>query len=271
MTSRLRRTKGYRILAASALGRRLRRVLRQSPLVREQARFIIAGLMELPGIHPYRLRPGGEALWLRHPVDSWTFHEVFVRNVYRTPAAVSAVLPARGPAVLDLGANVGLFGLYARRELPGCRIIGYEPDPENVAVLRRNLEAGLEAGWYELVVGAAGVANRKARFAFGLGDKSHEAETGSLVAVHDVLPRMAGCDLVKVDIEGGEWDILGDPRLAALGPKTIVLEYHAARCPGGEPLASAVGLLSAAGYEVLHQASETGDSDQGMLWAVHGS
>ena len=40
----------------------------------------------------------------------------------------------------------------------------------------------------------------------------------------DVLGQIAEADLVKMDIEGGEWGILADPRIAR--QRALVLEYH---------------------------------------------
>jgi hypothetical protein len=65
-------------IADSRHGARLRRVLTQAPLVDRRVRFVIAGALELRGIHPYRLRRDGAAVWLRHPVDSWTFGDVLL-------------------------------------------------------------------------------------------------------------------------------------------------------------------------------------------------
>ena len=48
---------------------------------------------------------------------------------------------------------------------------------------------------------------------------------------------MAEADLVKIDIEGGEWPILTDPRFAQLPTPALVIEYHPAGCPGPDPQA----------------------------------
>lgn len=46
------------------------------------------------------------------------------------------------------------------------------------------------------------------------------------VAAADVLPYLADTDLVKMDIEGGEWEILADPRLGARLHQALVLGHH---------------------------------------------
>ena len=51
-----------------------------------------------------------------------------------------------GDVVFDVGANIGLFSLYAHLAHPGIRIFAFEPIPETCSVLRSNLELyGAEA------------------------------------------------------------------------------------------------------------------------------
>ena len=47
-----------------------------------------------------------------------------------------------GDCVLDVGANIGLYSLALSRAVgPSGRVIAVEPDPDNLALLRRNLQA----------------------------------------------------------------------------------------------------------------------------------
>ena len=85
------------------------------------------------------------------------------------------------------------------------------------------------------------------------------------VALHDVLPAVSAADIVKMDIEGGEWEILHDPRFAADPPRMIVLEYHPLGCAGADPRAAAERALDAAGLRtapIWH-----GADGVGMVWA----
>jgi len=61
------------------------------------------------------------------------------------------------------------------------------------------------------------------RFVAGLEALSHVVNGGAgepareiTVPMRDVLPEICSADLVKLDIEGGEWDILLDPRLSSI-------------------------------------------------------
>jgi hypothetical protein len=86
----------------------------------------------------------------------------------------------------------------------------------------------------------------------------------------DVLPYVQEADFVKMDIEGGEWRILGDPRFGLGRTRSVALEYHPHMCPGPVPRDEAERLLRKAGFTVI----DPGHSDeqfprgQGMLWGV---
>jgi FkbM family methyltransferase len=187
------------------------------------------------------------------------------------PPEVRLALPAH-PKIMDLGANVGLFGVFAFCELPGCQIVGYEPDPANARVLQLTLASELSLNRYRLVLAAAGTQDGEARFALGLADSSRQSEDGVPVPIRDVMPEMAGADLVKMDIEGGEWPLLGDPRLRDGGPRVFVLEYHRDGCPSPNPDALVRSLLEDAGYSILPPvaggAPHEAGTACGTLWAV---
>jgi hypothetical protein len=85
------------------------------------------------------------------------------------------------------------------------------------------------------------------------------------VPMVDVMPRLADADLVKIDIEGGEWALLADPRFAEA--RAVVLEYHPYGCPTDDPRRSAHELLHAHGFEVTPLFYEP-DNGVGMLWAT---
>jgi FkbM family methyltransferase len=259
-----------RRLAAAPLFRRLTSVgplLRLSfslraTLVRERARFVRNELRLRPVTATYRLRESGVAVTLRHHTgDVMVLDEIFSQREYELP---DGIVLADGLTAIDLGANIGLFGAWLLGICPRARIVGYEPDPDNAALHRLAIEANdLEDRW-RLVEAFAGTHDGTTRFTAGLHAVSHEGE-GIEVPVVDVLPELLEADLVKIDIEGAEWPILADPRFGGLRAGTIVLEYHADRCPGPDPARSAEQALSAAGFEVLHTASKP-EFGAGIIW-----
>ena len=67
--------------------------------------------------------------------DCFIFGEVFDHQYYRLPLASP---PA---TILDLGAHIGLTAIYFARVFPKARIACVEPHPDNVRLLRKNLQA----------------------------------------------------------------------------------------------------------------------------------
>ena len=218
---------------------------------------------------------------MRHrTADVVTFGEVFHDHQYVPPPAVADALGANGGPrrILDLVANVGYFGVFCAARWPEASITAFEPDPENHAVLERCVAVNARSDRWEVRQAAAAAQDGEAKFVAGLESLSHlegaEAEGSGagegephtvVVPTEDVLPRMAASDLVKMDIEGGEWDLLRDPRFAERPPRALVLEYHPHRTVKGEPRAAVERMLEAAGLAVapiFHR-----PDGYGMVWA----
>ena len=215
----------------------------------------------------YRLRRGGRFVIVRHGTgDVVTLGEIFHRPDYEPPPEVAAALgtPAR---ILDLGANVGMFGLWALTRWPAATVRGYEPDAGNAAIHARAIAANALGRRWALVEAAAGAHEGTVRFASGQAALSHvvaDGEGDTEVPLRDVLAEVAEADLVKLDVEGGEWAILGDPRFAAAPPRAVVLEYHPRGCPGADPRAEVLRLLGSAGLRTHELWAR--DDGHGMVW-----
>jgi len=238
-------------------------------LVRESSRFAGADLLGLPGVRRYHLRDGGRPVLLRHgTIDMWTFYELFAARVYEPPPPIAAALARAGaPRVVDLGANIGMFGLDVLTRHPEARITAYEPDVRNAAIHRRLIELNATPAW-QLVEAAAGAADGSVTFLTGQETASRIVADGAPGSVEvplvDVLPELAEADLVKMDIEGGEWPLLADPRIGAL--RTLILEYHPHGAPAEDTERAARELLEPHGFEILPVFHDTGGI--GMLWAT---
>lgn len=248
----------------------------RSSLVRQPWRFVWNELW--PGRREtvsYRLRESGVAITIRHKSpDILIVDEVFSQQEYRLPAAIESRLADReGPLrVADLGANIGLFGAWILGRFPDAEILALEPDPANAEVHRTTIEQNKRAAAWRLIEAAAMASAGTVRFSIGQWATSHVArsgESGIEVEAMDVFPLLAGADLVKIDIEGGEWPILQDPRFGALKAKVLVLEYHPEGSPDGDPARAAETLLAEAGFEVA--AHHPKDTETGVLWALNSS
>jgi FkbM family methyltransferase len=239
-----------------------------APTVQPTLTLALRELLGRKGVCTYRVRENGLRVAIRHgKVDVVTLGEVFKHHDYEPPGELEQVL-ARVRTIIDLGGNIGLFGLFATVRWPHAQIISFEPDPDNASVHRWTMVANDLTERWQLIQAAASNRDGRASFVAGLAAVSHiadarDAEQTIEVPMIDVLPRIAQADLLKMDIEGGEWAILGDPRFREAPPRAVVVEYHPHLCPGSDPRDEAESALRAAGLRV-HLAADYGD--YGMLW-----
>jgi FkbM family methyltransferase len=242
----------------------------RSSVVRGSPRFVLRELFGRGRIGRYRLRHADFEVLIRHGTpDTATLGEVFYRRDYEFPRRVREGLESLGrpPVVVDLGANIGLFDLWVLNSYPDGEILAFEPDPDNLALFRRCVTLNDRSGRWQLVPAAAATRDGTVPFLAGGVSLSHIAEDGqgtTAVRAVDVFPYLARADLIKIDIEGGEWALLADPRFALLRPAALVLEFHPYMSPSADPRGAAVELVGRTGLEIADGA-DYGEG-QGMLW-----
>jgi FkbM family methyltransferase len=145
-----------------------------------------------------------------------------------------------GLTILDIGANVGSFALWASRRWPGSVVHSYEPNPETFEILKRNtagmddihcvnaavfpLAGNQRAGLFARYAGdgeAALVAYAGETFRVDLVWATHQVD----VIAPTALPR---ANVVKIDIEGGEAAVLEALDLAHAS--LVLAEFQNGRC-----------------------------------------
>ncbi|HUZ29864.1 MAG TPA: FkbM family methyltransferase [Solirubrobacteraceae bacterium] len=279
---------------------RIRRTLGAASCVQAPTAFVVNELRGIATVGRYRLRQSGLLAGVRHPLlDMWVLEEVFRFRAYAPPPQVSAALArlARPLRILDLGGHVGYFGLYMRQRYPDARITSFEPDPGNAALLGACIQAnGLSDRW-ELIEACAGTEDGACEFTSNFHlSRIGATDDGALTDFHggirdafpflagtalvepvsrrvrqqDVLPALDEADLVKMDIEGGEWEILADERFPALSATALVLEYHPGYAPGPDADAVVTAALGRAGY-VVWTASRGPDGATVWAWKDPGA
>jgi len=148
--------------------------------------------------------------------------EVWRRDYPITPEMVE------GKIVVDIGANIGAFSVLAA--LLGARkVLAFEPDPENYAVLCRNLKLnGVERVVYPVRAAVVGHSGGDVALA-GHATACHVTRLGetvewwaTAVGADDAIPTDAY--VVKLDCEGGEYEILD---ALTHWPAFIFMEWHA--------------------------------------------
>jgi FkbM family methyltransferase len=251
------------------LRRRLRRTRLAAAAVRPRSGFLVGELRG--GIRAHALADGGIAVVRHRSRDIDLVVEIFgPRRAYEPPASLASRLA--GPVrILDLGGNIGLFAIFALQRYDVRVITSLEPDPENAAVLARAIQLNGAGDRWRLQPVAVASAAGPIRFITGRLLESRRAEPGEpgveLPAV-DLFDLEHRVDLLKLDIEGGEWTLLGDPRLADLGARIIVLEWHALGAPDPDAHAAALGLLQRAGYVIHLDEVDPPHGHTGLVWAA---
>jgi FkbM family methyltransferase len=141
------------------------------------------------------------------------------------------VLPAN-PVILDLGANIGAFAVWAKNIWPDAEVHSFEPMDFNIQVFKRNT-AGLEGvHLHEMAVGNPYLDS----MFIGKNNQGEcsqyqtESTTDELINVEVCDPDCnffrnlaKRADFIKLDIEGAETYVLANMPLEA---EYIALEYH---------------------------------------------
>lgn len=195
-----------------------------------------------------RLNEGSPHLRLRS--DDLSLFEIYARGSCDVDLAPLGAVRS----VLDLGANVGLVTLFLAERLPGARFVCVEASPKTFALLEENLRRNAADA---IAINAAavgepgrfhvqpGVRPGLDRVSTGPGQSGAEIEG---LTVPQLLGRagLERVDLMKIDIEGGEVELLEHAAEWAPRVGAVLLEVHA-------PLSveEAERTLSRHGYSVL--------------------
>lgn len=182
-------------------------------------------LLELTG-------PAATARLHRDPGTEFVAAEVWDRDCYRLAGAVD------GATVVDIGANVGVTTLTAIAH-GATRVVAVEPDAINLDLLLRNVEASDVGGRVDVHHGAAGrpgaaQVHRDPAHPRGCYGSSYTSTPEPGAAVVAQLPleeylAAAGTDLVvKIDVEGAEYDILAGAGVEVLAARVarLAVEWH---------------------------------------------
>lgn len=174
---------------------------------------------------PFVISTRGRKTMVAAPESSGSatcYREIVVEDCYRLFALPNGL---GLHAIVDVGANIGMFSKLASVLFPEARIESYEPNPSAFAWLERNrAETNIEC--YCRAVTAKGAP---IRFNVGLDSTLGRADSAGGIVVDAVaVSELNGgkwIDLLKLDCEGGEWDILRD---GALLRRTghLCMEFH---------------------------------------------
>jgi FkbM family methyltransferase len=159
------------------------------------------------------------------------------------------------PVIIDCGANIGYTSLHYKRCYPKARIVAIEPDPQFLPLLLRNLERN-GGGDIEVVPAAAWTGNGFANWVMEGKDGSRlddGASGGQVVTVPTVDLRhylRTPVDLLKLDIEGAEFDVVPHIAPSLERVRNIVVECHITDQTKYDGLAKLMTTLTTAGFRI---------------------
>lgn len=197
--------------------------------------------------YPYTLLlRNGDRLTFEERIDLVVFWMIFVRRHYPVKAS--------DRVIVDVGANIGVFTIYAARQAPSARIIAVEPFPDTSRRLRRHLEDNRIAD--RVTVLTCAVAGQSGRGEMDAAEgipsqyrRIHSEITATLntkhrgvAALDDVagvpvnsktladildLANADNVDLMKMNIHGSEYAVLMNAPASVLQRfRRIAVQYH---------------------------------------------
>lgn len=183
-----------------------------------------------------------------------------------------------GDQVMDVGANIGIYSLYLSRAVGRTgRVIAVEPDPDNLALLKENLEINGCANVTVLPC-ALGEQSGEARLFQNDDNRGNLSfadlgETGESVCIavrrsEDALEELGLRPTVaKIDVEGAEPQVISG--LADRKPDTMLFEFvpEHLRAQGHDPRAFLDSLVED-GYALYLVDPDSGEQSSGDVSTI---
>jgi len=179
--------------------------------------------------------------------------------------------------VVDLGANIGMFSLFAAKLSPRVQVHAFEPAPGTFALLRKNVLANnlsnvqchefavsSRTGRQILYIDVGSTADTTVRSRVK-EPASVRIQEVDCMSLDDLFARcgISRCNLMKVDVEGAEFEIFAAASRETLDKiDAIAMEYHEHEDRRHQELSE---LLKSHGYSV--RVSQDRYSDLGMIYA----
>lgn len=204
----------------------------------------------------------------RDGAASGTIAVVFIRQQYGRIEGRSTII--------EIGANVGIFAVFAASTDPRVRIYSYEPIPENFELLSTNItKNNLQDRIIAFNLGVAGTRGTR-NFAYQASSPEHSFAkingNGRSVAIdclslRDIITNnnITKVDLLKINAEGAEYEILySTPTECFDKIEEIRMEYHDGENVEGHDLSHLKSFLEQIGYTTLHLYEHT--PYEGFIW-----
>jgi FkbM family methyltransferase len=218
-----------------------------------------------------RPRFAGVRLSAPDTVAAWGIAHQVAGGEYSFPD----LTPVPGDRVIDIGANIGVYALWAARK--GAVVMAYEPAPLTFRHLVANTRRRPSVTPVNAAIVGAVPPDEKIRLylhhqwstrntllgrEIGSGEPLASYVDVAAIGIDAVLD--VGCDVLKIDCEGAEYEILAGASDSALRRvRRLVVEFHRT---AGDPQVL-LDRLAAAGFD----ASIIDGSDPGQPFGLIGA
>jgi FkbM family methyltransferase len=213
--------------------------------------------------------------------DSRTALQVLYKEVYISSTYTPPHFPAiqDHDVVIDLGANIGIFALYAASIAPTVRVHAFEPAAPSFALLQQNVALNKLSNILCYRCSVSGMTGKSTLYLTNVSSTADtmiitrvpahslmEAEDVDCLSLDDLFLRcgIEHCNFLKVDVEGSEFNIFSSASRETLGRiDRVAMEYHETGSGKGSDLA---GILESQGFCV--QTKPEPGTDRGMIYAM---
>ena len=176
-----------------------------------------------------------KGIW-RDVADESVWAEIFKWREYRI---AEEIIKTPSAVIFDIGAHAGFFALYCLALNESAKIWGVEPETNNLQMIKENFALNKNLSSIEVVPSALTVVDGECLLKISPDNHNHHVLTNNdsdddTVKVKGIslasLLKKSKCkkvDLVKMDIEGGEWELFeswDENNFGAVA--NFVFEYH---------------------------------------------
>lgn len=168
-------------------------------------------------------------LFLDGEADESVYEEIFVDRDYR----VLDDFLKQASVVVDIGAHIGLFSLYAA-VCGADEIHAFEPEERNYAALKKHMKMNRVNNVRSKNLAVVGTESERKLF---ISEDSHnhslfeegngEGRPVNTIAISKLMGKIGFCDVMKMDCEGAEFEIIQAMKaehFKQIG--TLYIEYH---------------------------------------------
>jgi FkbM family methyltransferase len=181
--------------------------------------------------------------WSDYPIylrlnssDVNVFRQVFIEREYQLIEKCAG----SHNIIIDAGANIGLTSLFISSLYPEAKIYAVEPEVNNFALLKANTTANrkivcIQGALWSRDEQVSILSEDDADWAFQVGKNSSPVERGiqgfRMSSLMDYI-KVSRVSLLKMDIEGAEYEVFKDAGSWIDKVENIVLELHENIQPG---------------------------------------